>query len=106
MPLALTPPSSRDDESALLVPVRDADALAVAVAGLGVDLARRRLLAERGRQVVRRHGDFNRELDRAVRFYEELLAAGFRRPRRGSARPDTSAFGGLESDGSVRGDDS
>jgi glycosyltransferase involved in cell wall biosynthesis len=62
-------------DSAVLVPVRDAGSLATAVAELGVDPARRQRLAERALYVVRRHADFNRELDRAVHLYEELLAA-------------------------------
>ena len=64
----------RDGESALLVPVGDAESLAAAVVKLGVDSALRRRLVEHGREVVRRFADFDRELDRAVGLYEELLA--------------------------------
>jgi glycosyltransferase involved in cell wall biosynthesis len=72
-------------KSALLVPVRDIDALAGAVAKLCVEPALRSRLAEQAQEVVRHHADFNRELDRAVSLYEELLAdasssAGSRRP--------------------------
>lgn len=72
----IDPEILRDGESALLVPVRDAVALADAVARLGVDQALRRRLAERGREVVRLYANFDTELDRAVSLYEELLARG------------------------------
>jgi glycosyltransferase involved in cell wall biosynthesis len=76
-----------DEQSALLVPVRDPDALATAVADLGMDPARKRRLAERAFEIVRRDGDFNRELDRAVRLYEDLLEAASRQRQRGSLAP-------------------
>jgi glycosyltransferase involved in cell wall biosynthesis len=62
------------DESALLVPVRDANALASAVARLGGDQERKCELAERALDVVRRYADFDRELDRAVSLYEQLVS--------------------------------
>jgi glycosyltransferase involved in cell wall biosynthesis len=64
----------RPDETALLVPTRDAEALAVAVVSLATSPERRRSLVERARTIVRLHGDFDRELDRAVQLYEELVA--------------------------------
>jgi L-malate glycosyltransferase len=64
-----------DQESAVLVPVREVDALAAAVTDLGLSRPRRMQLAKRGLEVVQRHGDFDRELDRAVSLYEELVAA-------------------------------
>lgn len=72
----------RRDETALLVPQRDPESLASEIAALGQDAPRRRNLAERGREVVRVHGDFDRELDRAVLLYEELVAARARPHRR------------------------
>jgi hypothetical protein len=78
-------------ESALLVPVRDAAALAAAIAELGAEPERRRQLAGRAREVVQREGDFDRELHRAVHLYEELAAVGAR-PRHGG--PDGSPGGG------------
>ena len=62
-------------ESAVLVPVRDAEALASAVADLAADPTRQHRLAERAREIVRHSADFDRELDRAVLLYEEVLAA-------------------------------
>jgi glycosyltransferase involved in cell wall biosynthesis len=61
------------DETALLVRPRDSDGLAAAVVSLGADEMRRRRIAVRGAEVVRRHGDFDRELDRAMLLYEELV---------------------------------
>lgn len=75
----IDPTILRDGESALLVPVGEAETLAAAVVKLGADSALRRRLAERGRAVVRRYADFDREVDRAVGFYEELLARSSRR---------------------------
>jgi glycosyltransferase involved in cell wall biosynthesis len=63
------------DESAVLVPIRDVDALAAAVTNLCLDPRRRTELGTRGREVVHRHADFDTELDRAVCLYEELFAA-------------------------------
>jgi glycosyltransferase involved in cell wall biosynthesis len=65
----------RPGETALLVPASDPAALASAVVSLGLDAERRRRLVERARDTVRAHGDFDRELDRAVLLYEELVAA-------------------------------
>lgn len=61
-------------ESALLVPVGDADALAAAVAKVFVEPVLRCRLVERAQEIVRRDADFNRELDRAVALYEGLVA--------------------------------
>ena len=58
----------------MLVPVGDAEALAAAAVKLGVEPALRSRLAEIGREVVRNYADLDRELDNAVRLYEELLA--------------------------------
>jgi glycosyltransferase involved in cell wall biosynthesis len=70
----IDPAILRDDETALLVRPRDPESLADAVVALG-DSGRRRKLVERAGEVVRLYGDFDRELDRAVRLYEELVAA-------------------------------
>lgn len=63
------------DQTALLVPPRDAAAIAAAVVRLGRDEQLRRRLADRARQVVERYADFERELDQAVLLYEELVVA-------------------------------
>jgi glycosyltransferase involved in cell wall biosynthesis len=62
----------RRDETALLVPPRDVRALSDAIVGLNRP-ERRDALAVRAREVVRRYGDFDRELDRAVEIYERLV---------------------------------
>jgi glycosyltransferase involved in cell wall biosynthesis len=69
----IDPAILRDDVTALLVAAADAESLASAVIALGVDPHRRRALAERARAVVRVHGNFDRELDRCVLLYEELV---------------------------------
>jgi glycosyltransferase involved in cell wall biosynthesis len=71
----IDPVIMRADETALLVPTRDADALAAAVVRLGVDTEKRHGLVASAKEVVRRYGNFERELDRAVQLYEELVAA-------------------------------
>jgi glycosyltransferase involved in cell wall biosynthesis len=70
----LDPEIVRNDETAIVVPRRNPDALAAAVVVLALDGERRRRIVEGGRETVRLHGDFDRELDRAVLIYEELLA--------------------------------
>jgi len=92
--------------SALVVPVRDVDALAAAVSELGMDPTRRRRLVEQARDVVQREADFDRELDRAVGYYDELLAMGSRQPRAGSAsKPGiASPANGFEDRSSSEGD--
>jgi glycosyltransferase involved in cell wall biosynthesis len=65
----------RHEESALLVPVRDVEALAAASVRVACDEALRSNLSQRAREIVREHGDFDRELDKAVSLYEELLTA-------------------------------
>ena len=91
----IDPSILRDNESALLVPARDADALANAVIRLGADLSLRRRLAERALDVVRRDADFNRELDRALVLYEKLLVNARRRRRTESVSGSgTSSAGG------------
>jgi colanic acid/amylovoran biosynthesis glycosyltransferase len=69
----IDPAILRRDETALLVPPRDAASLADAVVALA-EPARREALVLRAGQVVREHGDFDRELDRAVALYHELLS--------------------------------
>ncbi len=71
----IDPEIMRPEETVLLVPARDADALATAVVSLAVDADRRRGLIERGREIVGLHGNFDRELDRAVQLYEKLVAS-------------------------------
>jgi L-malate glycosyltransferase len=71
----IDPEILRQEESALLVPVRDVEALAAASVRLARDTGLRSSLSERARKIVRLHGDFDRELDKAVLLYEELLIA-------------------------------
>jgi glycosyltransferase involved in cell wall biosynthesis len=63
------------DQTALLVPPEDAAALASAVVALARDGERRARLVRRAAEIVRVHGDFDREVDRAVALYEELVAS-------------------------------
>ena len=65
----------RAEETALLVPPRDSAALASAVVALRRDGDLRARLVRRAAEIVRLHGDFDRELDRAVELYEELVAS-------------------------------
>jgi glycosyltransferase involved in cell wall biosynthesis len=71
----IDPEILRAEETALLVPPRDSAALASAVVALGRDPELRARLAKRGAEIVRLHGDFDRELDRAVELYEGLVAS-------------------------------
>ena len=75
----LDPEILRNGETALLVPPKDSEALASAVVALHRDSELRARLARRAAEIVRVHGDFDRELDRAVELYEELVASGRRR---------------------------
>jgi glycosyltransferase involved in cell wall biosynthesis len=63
----------RDKATALLVPPRDPASLADAIVVLA-EPTRRQALIDCAREVVRLYGDFDRELDRAVGLYEELVA--------------------------------
>jgi glycosyltransferase involved in cell wall biosynthesis len=74
----IDPEILRAGETALLVPPRDSAALASAVVALGRDGGFRARLAGRAGEIVRLHGDFDRELDRAVEFYDELVASRHR----------------------------
>jgi glycosyltransferase involved in cell wall biosynthesis len=71
----IDPEILRGDETALLVPPRDSAALASSVVALAQDGELRARLARRATEIVRLHGDFDRELDRAVELYEELAAS-------------------------------
>jgi glycosyltransferase involved in cell wall biosynthesis len=72
----IDPEILRADETALLVPPGDAAALASAVVALGRDKELRARLVRRATEIVRLHGDFDREVDKAVELYEELVASG------------------------------
>jgi glycosyltransferase involved in cell wall biosynthesis len=63
------------NDTALLVPPGDVAALASAVVALARDGELRARLVGRAAEMVRVHGDFDRELDRAVELYEELAAS-------------------------------
>src|SRR2546430_1739651 len=70
----IDPAILRDELTALLVAPRAADSLAEAIVRLGKDVELRRQLSENARDVARRLGDFEKELDRAVALYEQLAA--------------------------------
>jgi glycosyltransferase involved in cell wall biosynthesis len=74
----IDPEILRAGETALLVPPGDSAALAAAVVALGRDEEFRARLAGRAGEIVRLHGDFDRELDGAVELYEELVASRHR----------------------------
>jgi glycosyltransferase involved in cell wall biosynthesis len=74
----IDPEILRTEETAMLVPPGDSAALASAVVALGRDGELRARLARRAGEVVRLHGDFDRELDGAVELYEELVASRHR----------------------------
>ena len=67
------------DVTGLLVPPRDAGALAGAIAALSADPTRRRRMAEAARDKARREFDQNRVVDTTLRTYERLLAERTRR---------------------------
>jgi len=69
----IDPEILRADDTALLVPPGDSAALASAVVALWRDGELRARLVRRAAEIVRLHGDFDRELDRAVELYEELV---------------------------------
>jgi glycosyltransferase involved in cell wall biosynthesis len=69
----IDPEILRADDTALLVPPGDSAALVSAVLALGRDPERRARLVRRAAEIVRLHGDFDRELDKAVELYEELV---------------------------------
>ena len=71
----IDPEILRADETAVLVPPGDSAALASAVVALERDGELRAQLVRRAGEIVRLHGDFDRELDRAVELYEELAAS-------------------------------
>lgn len=66
-------PTILRDETAVLVPVRDPDALAAAVLRIALEPELKERVVQHARGVVQEHGDFRRELDRAVGYYEELV---------------------------------
>jgi glycosyltransferase involved in cell wall biosynthesis len=70
----IDPEILRAEETALLVPPGDSAALASAVVALGRDGELRARLVRQAAEIVRLHGDFDRELDGAVELYEELVA--------------------------------
>jgi glycosyltransferase involved in cell wall biosynthesis len=71
----IDPEILRAEETTLLVPPGDSAALASAVVALARDGELRGRLAGRAAEIVRLYGDFDRELDRAVELYEELVAS-------------------------------
>lgn len=71
----IDPEILRADETALLVPPGDSTALASAVVALGRDAELRARLGQQASETVRLYGDFDRELDRAVELYDELVAS-------------------------------
>ncbi|MGZ4315564.1 MAG: glycosyltransferase [Gaiellaceae bacterium] len=71
----IDPAILRDEQTAFLVPPREADSLAAAIVRLEVDHERRVQVTATARDVAERLGDIEKELDRAVALYEELVAA-------------------------------
>jgi glycosyltransferase involved in cell wall biosynthesis len=65
----------RDDESAVLVDVRDVEGLAEALVALGRDDDARSRLAAAGYATFERFGDAEAEFDRAALLYRDLLAS-------------------------------
>lgn len=74
----IDPEILRADDTALLVPPGDSAALASAVVALWRDGELRARLVRRAAEIVRLHGDFDREVDGAVELYEELVASRYR----------------------------
>jgi glycosyltransferase involved in cell wall biosynthesis len=75
----IDPTIMRRGETASLVPPRDAEALAAAVVELGLNPHERERLVERAYEIVRTHGNFDRELDRVGDLYRRLVEARRRR---------------------------
>src|SRR5205823_14170614 len=71
----IDPAILRDEQTALLVPSRDAESLAAAILRLGTDRERRQQITATACAVAHRLGNFEAELDRAVSLYEQLVAA-------------------------------
>ena len=63
----------RDGENGLLVPVRDADALALALQRLIESPELRRRMGERGRDIVEREFTQEKVIGETLALYEELL---------------------------------
>jgi glycosyltransferase involved in cell wall biosynthesis len=63
-----------DGENGLLVPVRDADALAAAIARLFADPELRKRLGQAGRRLVEERADYQRCMDDLERVYFNLLS--------------------------------
>jgi glycosyltransferase involved in cell wall biosynthesis len=63
-----------DGENGLLVPVRDADALAAAIARLFADPGLRQRLGQAGRRLVEERADYQRCMDDLERDYFNLLS--------------------------------
>jgi glycosyltransferase involved in cell wall biosynthesis len=62
------------EETGILVPPRDLEALAEGIVRILSDRQWRRELGERGRQYVEQHFDWSDTLDRMVGIYEEVMA--------------------------------
>jgi glycosyltransferase involved in cell wall biosynthesis len=77
----IDPTILRHNFTAALIRTVDADSLASEVISLGSQPEFRRDLVARARKIVRRYGDFDRELDRAVLLYDELLRPASRERR-------------------------
>jgi L-malate glycosyltransferase len=69
----IDPTILRHNSTALLIRPVSVESLSSAVISLGLDADFRRNLGMRAREVVRLHGEFDQELDRAVLLYEELV---------------------------------
>lgn len=71
----IDPDILRDGQTVLLVPPSEADPLAAAIVRFGVEPELRGQIVASARAVAAQLGDIEKELDRAVAFYEELVAA-------------------------------
>jgi glycosyltransferase involved in cell wall biosynthesis len=71
----IDPEILRRDETALLVGPGDSAALAAAVVAGALDADLRRRIVQRAEKIVKLYGNFERELDRAVLLYQQLVSA-------------------------------
>jgi len=78
---------ARDGENALLVPARDDNALAMALARLIGDPALRRTLGGRGRAIAEAEFAVERVVAQTLALYDALLAETGAAPARGGERP-------------------
>lgn len=103
-PVAAIPDVVRDGEHGLFVPVRDAGALASAVAALDDDRARLVRMAEAGRQRILAHYTVARLAEDFRVLYEGCLASSAQRVPRAAPVSSSSRRGSTRSSGRSRGE--